>query len=376
MNRRFEALDAFRGICAISVVIFHMHFVNSITELDFFRGSAVFVEFFFILSGFVLAHGYGDKKDLNFRSFMKARFFRIYPLHIFMLTVFIILELGKLFAYKFGDISFNNPPFTNDTSINEIVPNLLLIHSWTSFTDPLSFNYPSWSISIEFYIYALLFTTIAFFKTSKTIVWFCISAIAFSLIFLKSDLLVESVLKGLSCFFGGTVIYLLFKKISYFRFPLALATLIEVLLIILIIFVVSVNFKYKSLIAPFLFLLTVLFFAFEAGLISKLLKIKIFQTTGKLSYSIYMTHAAILFIFNSIGIVLQKITGESIAPIINSQRYLDFGGQLINNTLILITLSIIIYTSKITYNKIELKGLALNKKPEKPFIKLTGSTLR
>jgi peptidoglycan/LPS O-acetylase OafA/YrhL len=362
LKKRFEALDSFRGICAISVVIFHMHFVNSITELDFFRGSAIFVEFFFVLSGFVLAHGYGEKKDLNFNAFIKARFFRIYPLHIFMLAIFILLELGKLFAYKLGGISFNNLPFTNDTSVEQILPNLLLIHSWTPFSDPLSFNYPSWSISIEFYSYVLLFFTIAFFKTSKSIVWFCISAIAFSLIYFKSDILVGSVLKGLSCFFGGTVIYLLFKKHSYFKFPPALATVIELFLLFLIVQVVIVNFKYKPLIAPILFLLTVLFFAYEAGLVSKFLKLNVFQTIGKLSYSIYMTHAAILFILTSIGIIIQKITGINVAPTISSQRYLDFGGAEINNVFILLTLTVIIYISKITYNTIEKKGLALNKK--------------
>ena len=65
MNRRFEVLDAFRGICAVAVVIFHMHLVGSITELSFFRGSSIFVEFFFVLSGFVLAHGYAYKKTLS-----------------------------------------------------------------------------------------------------------------------------------------------------------------------------------------------------------------------------------------------------------------------------------------------------------------------
>ena len=66
MRKRFEALDAFRGLCALSVVVFHMHLVGSITELNFFRGSTIFVEFFFILSGFVLAHGYGFKKKYWF----------------------------------------------------------------------------------------------------------------------------------------------------------------------------------------------------------------------------------------------------------------------------------------------------------------------
>ncbi|WP_305814342.1 hypothetical protein [Photobacterium leiognathi] len=43
MTRRFEALDAFRGLCALSVVLFHFRVVGSVTELRFFRGSELFL---------------------------------------------------------------------------------------------------------------------------------------------------------------------------------------------------------------------------------------------------------------------------------------------------------------------------------------------
>lgn len=75
MQKRFYSLDSFRGICAIAVVMTHMHLIGSITELAFFKGSAVFVEFFFVLSGFVMTHSYGFKNDLDFRSFFISRFF-------------------------------------------------------------------------------------------------------------------------------------------------------------------------------------------------------------------------------------------------------------------------------------------------------------
>lgn len=35
MTSRFEALDAFRGLCALSVVLFHFRVVGSVTELPF-----------------------------------------------------------------------------------------------------------------------------------------------------------------------------------------------------------------------------------------------------------------------------------------------------------------------------------------------------
>jgi len=149
MKQRFEVLDSFRGLCAISVVIFHMHLVGSLTEWDFFRGSSEFVDFFFVLSGFVLAHGYGFKENISFNRFVKARFFRLFPLHIFMLIIFVFIECGKFCAYKFGGFSFKYIPFTGIGAIGELIPNLLLIQSWTPFTEHVAFNSPSWSISIE-----------------------------------------------------------------------------------------------------------------------------------------------------------------------------------------------------------------------------------
>lgn len=362
MNKRFEALDAFRGLCAISVVLFHVRLIGSITELGFFRGSSIFVEFFFVLSGFVLAHGYGFKENLNFITFMRVRFFRLYPLHFFMFVVCLGLEFGKLFAYKFGGFVFNNEPFTNYFAISEVIPNLLLIQSWTPFTEHLSFNFPSWSISIEFYMYALLYFSIALFKSNRVISWFVISLIAFLLIYSGSEIFVRSVLRGLSCFFGGAFTYVVYKKISHLKASYVSGSIVEAILLICVVLIVQSKIEYRSIIAPVLFFLTVLFFAFEAGVFSKLLKINSLQYAGKLSYSIYMTHVAIIFCLISVALVLQKITGVELAPIIGTSRFLNFGNSLINNMVVMIFLSIILYISSLTYRYIELYGQKLNSK--------------
>ena len=214
MNKRFLALDSFRGLFALSVVMFHMHLVGSITEIDFFRGSSLFVEFFFILSGFVITHGFAYKEDLKFSSFAISRAFRLFPLHIFMLIVFLGIELGKLAAFKYAGFTFSSDPFTDSSAISQILPNLFLIQSWFPFTDHESFNYPSWSISIEYYIYLIFFIITMVFKQFKVLAWAFISLIMIWLLANESTYLEKEVMRGLSCFFLGSLTYVTYNLCS------------------------------------------------------------------------------------------------------------------------------------------------------------------
>lgn len=225
---RFEALDAFRGLCALCVVLFHFRVFGTLTEINFFRYSSIFVEFFFVLSGFVLAHSYAFKENLNFKTYFKSRFFRIYPLHFFMLLVFILLEFSKLIAYKLFNISFGVPPFTGEKSIYELIPNLTLTHAWTFFTNPLSFNYPSWSISIEFYMYLILFATIYFFKKIKYISWLLLTVTAFYFMFNKNSIFTISAFNGIACFFGGCLTYVFFKNSPNLKLNIWISTFLEI----------------------------------------------------------------------------------------------------------------------------------------------------
>ena len=362
MNKRFEVLDAFRGLCALSVVVFHMRFVDSITELKFFMGSGLFVEFFFVLSGFVLAHGYGFKYDLKFKAFMKARFFRLYPLHFVMFIFVIIFNIIKLLAGKYLGVSFSSEAFTGMNTVSGIIPNLLLIHSWTPFTEPYSFNGPSWSISIEFYMYALLFASIALFKSNRIISWFIISLMAFTLILLESKLLVTEVLSGLSCFFGGAFTYVIYKKTAHFKPSYTLGSIVEALLLLSVFFVVESQSELRSSLGPVVFIFTVLFFAFESGFFSDLLKIRPFQYAGKLSYSIYMTHFVLLFYITALFKVLNSFTSIEMLPVIGDVRFKTLSNVALNNITVVFILALVIYISSLTYKYIELKGQKLNRK--------------
>jgi peptidoglycan/LPS O-acetylase OafA/YrhL len=71
---RFEALDGLRGIAALAVAFGH--------AVPGHHNTALAVDFFFILSGFVLTHSYAERleKGLSFVQYMRARIVRLFPL--------------------------------------------------------------------------------------------------------------------------------------------------------------------------------------------------------------------------------------------------------------------------------------------------------
>lgn len=78
----FETLDGLRGIAAIAVVIFHfMEFIAPDYRDNFIAHAYLAVDFFFCLSGFVIAYAYDGKlQTLGILLFVKLRLIRLHPL--------------------------------------------------------------------------------------------------------------------------------------------------------------------------------------------------------------------------------------------------------------------------------------------------------
>ena len=360
--QRFTTLDSFRGVFALLVVFHHLHVVGAFIELPFFRRAEILLNFFFVLSGFVLAHSYGLKAPFGFKRFVISRIFRLYPLHVVMLLVFILFEGVRWAAYKKG-FTLNNVPFTGLFDPSEILPNLLLVQAWTTLTETMSFNYPSWSISIEFYIYLLFGALCLLSLKSRFVMFACVAIVAFTMIFTEHEPLVWRAMMGLSCFFAGNITYLVYLLIRDRFVPVRwLMTVLEVGLTCTTYWMVMNDYSDRSPIASLTFCVLVLVFAFEAGLVSTFLKTAVFRLLGKLSYSIYMTHAALLFCLSTVFIVAQKLTGRDLSPMINGQRFMDTGSELANNALVVAVTLVAIGLAALAHTYIELKGVELGKR--------------
>jgi len=167
-------LTGVRAFAALWVVLLHFRAnigVHDVISFDWLAARGYWgVDFFFVLSGFILSHTYLDSlKDAYERSefktafkvFLVKRFARIYPLHIISLMLF----AGLLFLGQALDERFVSP---ERCRLITLLPNLLMIHGW-GVTDSLSWNYPSWSISAEWFAYLFVFAVFVRSLASKDI---------------------------------------------------------------------------------------------------------------------------------------------------------------------------------------------------------------
>jgi len=359
-KKRFLTLDSFRGICALCVVVFHTSFSSGVGELEFFRKSNAFVDFFFVLSGFVMTHAYTANFGLTFRKYMISRIFRIAPLHIFLLAIFLLLEVVVLVAFEYG-LNIRGEPFSGKSSVLEIIPNFLLVHAWTDFTYHLSFNGPSWSISVELFLYMAFFFTLFAKGAFKALVWISISFMAGYFYIYGLTPINDYLFRGLFSFFLGAIVYSIHLKNDHTNFNFVVASSVEIILVFSLVFVITQDSKYRFLFSGCFFALMVFFFAFEKGVLSKILKMKPFVFVGVLSYSIYMTHYLVLSIFKASVSVVSKLFSASLIIQEEKVKSIDLGNPGFNSLATVIIVAVVIFISTFTYRHIEKRGIKIGK---------------
>jgi peptidoglycan/LPS O-acetylase OafA/YrhL len=291
--KRFEALDSWRGIAACVVAIRHLPATTHLSGVPLLENSYLAVDFFFVLSGFVIAATYEQRLAEGFSPwrFALLRFGRLYPLHLCVLLACILLHLAH-WASGLGTVSAFQPPFW---SADTIVANLLLVQSLHLFDFP-TWNWPSWSISTEFYTYLLFALGVWLMK--RRIVLALVPVVLASLAALW--VLVGHISTDLDwglirCIFGFSAGVLAWHAHRGAR--LRSGTALELMTIgLIVLFVWHAGTTKLSLAAPAVFALAVLVFAAEAGALSRLLRAPAGLWLGARSYSIYMVHVPVVLL--------------------------------------------------------------------------------
>lgn len=168
-----SSLTPIRGLLAMWIVAFHFNEIVPILPAAVsreIRRSYLAVDFFFIMSGFVICHVYGRALSSNpswpaIAAYVRARFARIYPLHLFWLCTHILVFL---LAVQFAPpVLSQSEGFKQLYNVRAIPTHLLMLHAM-GIHGYRTWDGPSWSIGAEWWTYLIAIPVLVWmFRGSK-----------------------------------------------------------------------------------------------------------------------------------------------------------------------------------------------------------------
>jgi len=329
--RRYESLDSLRGIAAMSVVLYHIPFDTWLTNNAFVRRGYLMVDLFFVLSGFVMYHTYGDRlrTQVQCKAFLVSRFFRIYPLHFVTLLFYLAIECAKYGLEQRAGLVVSTPAFSQN-NLGSLISNLLLLQSMH--VHPyLTYNFPSWSIGVEFYTYIAFALCMVSLGRGTRKGWALGSLVLAILLyagiydqFHKIDVTYDfGFIRCVAGFSLGIFSHFLHRAVSARLPPQVItwatyAVLTGSVLLLSQTWIADVEFAMPPL---FALLISGLSSVPETGSIHRALTVPVFSWLGEKSYSLYMLHAAVIRVCLQIMKFALKIqidvegTGQTKSPV-------------------------------------------------------------
>ncbi len=293
---RYVALDSYRFFAASGVVLYHydMDFqLGLATRVPFVGNLGFLVDFFFILSGFVIAQGYRNRMRSvrEYGEFLWARLARLYPLHALTLACYLAL-IAVAHVLRFQP---NHPEIL---VMSGLPANLILVQAWGVLNHP-SFNVPSWSISAEWFVYLLAPVAFAIVRRANLATSLLLVVLLIAVMALVRDALGAQewmrasyqfgMLRAVPSFLAGAAIaeamangQFCGKPSWWIAHALALGALV----------VLSVDVPHE-LVLPVFELLIVFAALADAGGSPSVLKSRVLLKLGESSYALYMTHVLV-----------------------------------------------------------------------------------
>jgi len=292
INKHFYGLDLLRGISGYGVAICHFYaFIYQNVFLEYL--SFIFVEFFFVLSGFVLFPQLltvlENKKNLFI--FYKRRWLRTLPLY-FICLVIISIMFNKLFTQDFFKYFF---------FLQDFFPNFL----------DVSYYPVVWSLSIEEFFY-LLFPIFLLFSNKKNFLKNCAYLFLF-LIFIKLFFVnyfdTYFLRTGTLLRFDAILLGFLMRYV-YLKFDFKQSAILSLLFMFLYIFLKDMILLNKDLffiklsfilLLQFFSAIILIFFCKLEFLSNFLIFKKLSLIVSRQTYSVYLTHMIFIYFLKDLN---------------------------------------------------------------------------
>ncbi len=308
--KRLDQLTFTRFVVIVLVLFYHgsggiyRSFLANLPFSELIRTAPTGVSYLYVLSGFVMALVYfRPHEKFDIAGYWRARFIRIYPLYLiaFLLT-----------CYYYADAILEIKP-------QKIVANLFVAQAWIPAYSQ-SFNYASWSMTVEFFFYAIFpfFTMWAYKQPTKklitgSILFWGISQLIYQILWIgffpeRKDIIVYNPIFHLNSFIMGVVggiWYLREGKLQNINQSTTTIALFTSFTLIAAYSVVSQRSPtifpndlqpMAGLLAPLMVLFIIALSLNQSG-ITKVFNHPALVALGETSYAIYILHVPIVWLY-------------------------------------------------------------------------------
>ncbi len=298
-KKHFEILDGLRGIAALAIVIFHfMEWVFPDINKNFIGHGFLAVDFFFCLSGFVIGYAYDDRiREMGIGTFFKSRLIRLHPLVV----------LGSVL----GLLGFLLDPFASPLVYDTGKLALLFVCSLFLIPLPLmeerffnvfAFNAPAWSLFWEYV--ANIFYALVLYKVERRFlaVLTILAAGGICIVSYRAGNLLGGWSKDNLLDGGARVAYSFLAGLFLYRSNWIINNTLGFTSLAILLFLAFImpgskwNWLTETLVVLFYFPLLV---SLGAGSSLSPQWKKVCRFSGNISYPLYMTHYAAIWVFGN-----------------------------------------------------------------------------
>lgn len=348
--QKYQYIDSLRGVAILLVVLVHVgivldnmidYFPKDSLLLSIIGNGAYGVQLFLIVSAYTLTMSHYNRLDEPHknRNFFIRRFFRIAPMYYIAIIYF---TLDKYLQFNFVNPDFSAIPIRSMLS-NVFFTNALIPEHTNNYVPG------GWSVSVEFLFYFMLPFICSKIKTVNAALLLFLSTLTLALIidpFIKANTIYPyfheyNFFVQLPVFPLGILAYFFLNREQHEIKPFTWVYLLGMMIV----------FCYISVPKHILFsLVFVLLLIIQARYSFRLFSNRFLAEVGKVSFSMYLLHFAVVYLFNRFGFYrIIEVT--------------DFTTSLLNFLLMYIVVAGVAFAiSSITYRIIEVPGQNLGKR--------------
>ena len=331
----FAGLDTVRTLLSLGVAVGHYFYWNQTPTL-FPESFYLAVDFFFVLSGFVLAQSTLNDSSATTEEFVAAfairRVFRLFPLYL------VVFALGVLLLG--WEFSGNNDPF-----FYFAVSAVLLQSMGFDAGAQHIFNATSigiaWSISVELWVGLIFFPAVFVLRRRPVLLaWSCsLVAIACWLVLVNYSPIAMQVnlqrfagvftfgsIRGLLGFALGVLVFLIYTALRRSTVRLKMVGVVQFAIVgtVLALYLRNGYPQINDFVAPALFSLLILTIAVKSSVLERLLSAGIWSPIRNLSYGIYLTHPVFMFLWRVLEIPFNHVNCLVYIVLVTGSAYMLF----------------------------------------------------